>query len=366
MKPTQLAIRIFTVIAIVGSFFTLSYAQNREKHVISAKAGGVNAVAGRVMVKRSGQAAQLLSNQDDLTSGDVVTTGMNSQVEILLNPGSYLRLAENSEFTLVDNSLNNLLVSLGRGSAIIEATGNDYTELRIGIAIGQEMLFIVRRGIYRLIATPTSTEVLVRKGRVQIGNDPKQIVKSGRKLTFAGGTSFTAKLEKSEPDEFDKWSKERGKTLARANEKLSARLLNGYLSRNTFSLASGFGRGGLWTFSPFLRCFTFLPFYADWSSPYGGYYGNLWPYYDYFNRGCCGNRQWGITTTPTIVTNSGSGGGSWPNSSGGSGGSSGSGGSGGFPPPSSGPSRGPVNPFPTQAGPRDPDSGGRRVPKIDQ
>jgi hypothetical protein len=352
MKHTRLVIRICTAVAIIAGVFSIGHAQNREKHVISAKAGGVNAVTGHVMVTRSGQGPQLLSNQDDLVAGDLVTTGDDSQAEILLNPGSYLRLAENSELTLIDNSLDNLLFRLNRGSAIIEATGTDYTELRIGIAIGQERLVIVRRGIYRLTAEPTSTEVLVRKGRVQIGNDRRQIVKGGHKVAFSGGTVVTAKLAKSEPDEFDNWSKERGKTLARANEKLSSRLLNGYLALNNFGWASAYGRSGLWTFSPSLRCYTFLPFYDGWATPYGNYYGNLWPYYDYFYRGGCCNQRPGIFNNPIIVSN--------PSSGGSTSGPS------GYPAPSSSGRSAPVSSFPTEPRPRSSNSGGRRIPRIDQ
>lgn len=353
MKNSSLVFRICTAIALAAGLASIGHAQNRERFGISAKAGGVNAVTGRVMVTRAGQVPQLLSNQDDLVAGDLVTTGTDSQAEILLNPGSYLRLAENSEIILVDNSLNNLLVRLNGGSAIIEATGTDYSELRIGIAIGQERVVIVRRGIYRITVQPHSAELLVRKGRVLLGNDPRQVVKGGYKVTFAGGSVFTAKLNKSEPDEFDSWSKERGKTLARANEKLSSRVLNGYLATNNFGWSAAFGRSGLWTFSPSLRCYTFLPFFGGWATPYGNYYGNLWPFYDYYyGGGCCGQRL----GNPVIVNNS--------PSSGGSGGYPG--GSGGGPNPAApgGTRPSTVTPMPSQAGPRDPDSGGRGLNRI--
>src|SRR6266851_1444932 len=72
MKYARLVIRICSAVAITAGLFSIGHAQNREKFGISAKAGGVNAVAGRVMVKREGQALQLLSNQDELKAGDVV------------------------------------------------------------------------------------------------------------------------------------------------------------------------------------------------------------------------------------------------------------------------------------------------------
>jgi hypothetical protein len=350
MKSLSPALRILSIVAVAVFLAPLGQAQNREKFGISAKAGGVNAVAGRVMVARVGQAPQLLSNQDDLNSGDVVTTGADSQAEVLLNPGSYLRVAENTEFVMADNSLDNLLVKLVKGSVIVEATGMDGLELRINIATDRERLAIVRPGIYRINVQPGTTELLVRKGRVALGSDPRDIVKGGKRLTFAGGSPLTAKLNKQDKDEFDNWSKVRGETLARANERLSARTLNGYLSSIDFGWPSmGFGRWGVWTWSPFLGCRTFLPFYYGWMTPYGRYYGLYYTMGDFYP----GMRQ------PMIVNNPPSSSGSpgvFPGSSGGPGTSSGS--------PRSGTSSPPSSITPSQAGPRDPDSGSRSINRI--
>jgi len=198
------------------------------------------------MVKRAGQAPQLLTSQDDLASGDVVKTGLGSQAEILLNPGTYLRLAEESEFEMVDNSLDTLLVKLIKGSAIIEATGPGEVELRIPIITEQQKMTIVRAGIYRINVRPGVTELFVRKGRMALSGDRDNVIKSGKKITFSRAGQSVAKLEKTEKDQFDDWSKLRGQTLARANEKLSARTLNGYLASSTWGhLDSRFGR---WAF----------------------------------------------------------------------------------------------------------------------
>lgn len=335
MKFARLAIRVCTSVAITAGLFSIGHAQNREKFGISVKAGGVNAVAGRVMVKREGQAPQLLSNQDDLKAGDIVTTGADSQAEILLNPGSYLRIGEYSEVMLVNNSLDKLLVRLKRGSAIIEATGGDDTELRIGLVTDKGKLLIVRRGIYRINAQPEATELLVRKGRVLIGDLSGQIVKGGKKITFTGGEPLAAKLTKVDQDEFDNWSRERGKTLARANEKLTARLFRSYVGGNSYGNWAA-NSWGIWAFSPFSRCYTFLPFRFGWASPYGHYYGQ---YYDPFG---------GYWSGPVIFAN--------PTSSGGS-----SGGFSGGLPGGSGGGATPM-PIPSQAGPREPS---RRPGKID-
>ena len=116
------SLKVVTVVVAILSLSMLAQAQNRERFGISAKAGGVNSVSGQVMVTREGQGPQLLTSHDELVSGDIVRTGFGGQAEILLNPGTYCRLAENTEFVLVDSSLENLLVRLNRGSVIIEAT----------------------------------------------------------------------------------------------------------------------------------------------------------------------------------------------------------------------------------------------------
>ncbi len=264
MKNLTLVLRTMGAIALLTVLASAGQAQNREKFGISARAGGVNAVSGRVMVTRTGQSAQLLSSQDDLISGDVVTTGADSQAEILLNPGSYLRVAENSEFVLVDNSLNNLVVKLIKGSAIIEATGGDDADLRINVLANQQSLMIIRGGIYRINVQPNSAELLVRKGRVLPAGSTGQLVKGGTKIMYASGAPLTAKVTKQDHDDFDLWSKKRAETLARANEKISGRAMNGYLaSLSPFEWAfSAANPWGLWTFSSFSHCFTFVPFFG--------------------------------------------------------------------------------------------------------
>lgn len=354
MKSFSPALRILSAVAIAVCMAPWGQSQNREKFGISAKAGGVNSVTGRVMVARTGQGPQLLSGQDDLASGDVVTTGTNSQAEVLLNPGSYLRVAENTEFVMVDNSLDNLLVKLVKGSVIVEATGMDGLELRINITTDRERLTIVRPGIYRINVQPGATELLVRKGRVALGSDPRNIVKGGKKLTFTAGAALTAKLTKQDKDEFDNWSKVRGETLARANQRLSARTLNGFLSATDWGWPSArFGRWGVWTWSPFLGCRTFLPFYYGWMTPYGQYYGLYYTLGDFYP----GMRQPMIVNNPpSSVGSPGSFSGSPVGPPSGPGSSSGSPMSGTSAPPSSRP--------PSQAGPRDPDSGSRSINRI--
>ena len=180
-------------------FGSSTLAQNREKFVISAKAGGINAITGQASVHSRGEADwQQLMITDDLDAGDRVRTAYDGRVEILLNPGSYLRVGGNSEVELSNNALDNLEVRLLRGTAIVEATGMDGLDLNINISTPHTKLAIVRQGLYRLNVVPgDATELIVRKGRV-ILSDSHTKVKGGNKVVFSATNVSVAKLTKEE------------------------------------------------------------------------------------------------------------------------------------------------------------------------
>jgi len=279
-------------------------AQNREKFVISAKAGGINAITGQASVHSKGESDwQQLMITDDLASGDRVRTDYDGRVEILLNPGSYLRVGGDSEVELSDNTLSNLEVKLLRGTAIVEATGADGLELNISISTPHTRLAIVRQGLYRLNVVPgDATELIVRKGRV-ILSDSHTKVKGGNKVVFSATAVSVAKLTKEEKklkedEAVDVWSKERAETLAKANRHINDRMLNtAFASFRDGWDPFGGSRLGLWFFSSRLGCYTFLPFYYGWGSPYGSSYTTsvYYPGATYFPR-VGTNNSWPATT----------------------------------------------------------------------
>lgn len=283
------ALSIFTAFAVASA-----RAQNREDHFISARAGGVNFVNGDVKARHAGEADwRRLSTKDDLKTGDTVRTGMDGRVEVLLNPGSYFRAGESTEFELVDASLDNLRLRLTRGSAVVEAAGYDRLGLDIAVATPQARVHIIRSGVYRFSVLPSGvTEVAVQKGRALIGEGgAAQLIKSGSVARVGAGGVEVAKLDKNGRDDLDLWSRERGRELAKENEKLNNRQNRTLLASNgfdSFFSASSPGSFGVWFFSRRAGCYTFLPFGYGWSSPYGFGYDS-WlsmpsPYCGYCNQ----------------------------------------------------------------------------------
>ncbi|HET6669106.1 MAG TPA: FecR family protein [Pyrinomonadaceae bacterium] len=261
--------------------------QTRDRFIISARAGGVNAVTGKTGVHSKGSSDwEQLTIKDNLEGGDVVKTGLDGRVEILLNPGSYMRVGENSEFELTSNSLDNLEVHVIRGTAIVEATGAEDTELLINITTPHAKMAIVRRGLYRVNVVPGDvTEVIVRKGRLLL-SDPDAKIKAGKKLIFSGNSYSVAALtdaEKKDVDSLDLWSKDRSQVVAKANQALTSRdrriLRSGFSSDWAFRFSPRIG--GIWFLDTAFGFYSFMPFYAGWGSPYGrsypfSFYSGYW------------------------------------------------------------------------------------------
>jgi hypothetical protein len=328
------ALPVFSL-ALVLCCSLVNLAQNREKFVISAKAGGINAITGAASVHGKGESDwQQLAITDDLAAGDRVRTSYDGRVEILLNPGSYLRVGGNSEVELSDNTLSNLEVRLLRGTAIVEATGADGVELNISISTPHTKLAIVRQGLYRLNVVPDdATELIVRKGRV-ILSDSHTKVKDGNKVVFSASAISVAKLTKEEKKAVDKgnvdvWSKQRADTLAKANRRITDRMMtSAFASMGNFN---AFQRNayGFWFYNRVIGCYTFLPFFYGFGSPYGSMYATSIYAYGYGYPVWYGNGGWPTNSGSTNGGYRGQGG-----TNGGQGGASGgASGSGTYRPP---------------------------------
>lgn len=263
---------IFLAVGLVACAVA-AQAQSRDERLVSARAGGVNFVSGEVRFKRAGHETwQQLATTDDLRGGDTVRTGADGRAEILLNPGSYLRLGANSEFELNDTALDSLHLRLTRGSALCEASIYDEGSFVIALDTPQTQISIVRSGIYRVNALENTTELFVRKGRALVGRE-RLSVKEGTGATVGtSGAVAVAKFNQHEKDTLDVWGKQRAEELAQANRRLQVRALNTALASMSWN---NFGWGsapGLWLWNARSSCYTYLPFFG-WTSPYGYFYG---------------------------------------------------------------------------------------------
>jgi hypothetical protein len=285
MKKNLLYIFSVSLIAVLFSVTTVD-AQREDRrtvsaasslYVISAKAGAVNFVEGKVTVARQEGRSGYLLKGDELEIGDRVSTGAGGKAEILLNPGSFVRLAENSVFEFASTSLEDLQLKLGSGSAMFEVITDD--EFTFAVNTPKAKFYIVKSGVYRVdVLGDGAGKIEVWKGRANAGGTE---IKSGRQATVSDSQTATlAKFDRDEKDALEIWSKSRAKELAKINARLQNSLVRTSLMSSFYQTRwSMYDSYGLWVFSRFHGSYCFLPFGYGWSSPYGYFYPrDIWYY----------------------------------------------------------------------------------------
>ena len=290
MKKNLLS--VFSVVLVIALTAAFSFGQEDRRtinaasslYVISAEAGVVNYTEGKVAVAlKNGRSGYLLKG-DELETGDKVSTGTNGRAEILLNPGSFVRLGENSKFEFLTTSLDNLQLKLTGGSAMFEVITDD--EFTFAVNTPKMTFYIIKSGVYRIDVLPDGiSRIEVWKGEAQVGDTDATRVKSGRQATISNDQTAVVKFDRDEKDALETWSKTRAKELAKINSRLDRsradrRFLRGSLInsfyRNSWNL---YGSYGVWVYNPFYGTYCFLPFGYGWNSPYGyNYPFDIWRY----------------------------------------------------------------------------------------
>ena len=267
-----------TILAIVALLICSVHlhADEFSEHFIATKAGVVNYLEGRPQVF-FGNESKVTAPRSQVKAGDTIRTGMEDRLEILLNPGSYLRLGFNSELRVVEAGFDAMHFQLLCGSAIIEsATFNRKVHaLRIGTPAGD--LIFEKAGLYRLEVQPSAVYSVIHEGKAKWMKDGVQVatLKSGKRFVLAvpapGSELQFAKLDKKDADELDRWSRRRAAFLVTANRSLAP------WSMTSVSGQYGYNQRGGWMFNPYFGCYTFLPFDGVFGSPYGFTYGMFLP-----------------------------------------------------------------------------------------
>jgi hypothetical protein len=188
------------------------------------RAGIINRVEGQMMCQGANGDWVSATAGRRLRNGGSVRTGPQSRVEILLAPGSYLRMSENTELVASNTSIYNLKLRLLEGSIIIEVAITDvmklYTELHdlITVVTPQSEFAIVQGGIYRFnVEAGGRSEVVVREGKVIVDG---VTIKKGRKAIVESGPPTVMAFDKKLEDAFDQWSRDRAASLIEANKSL--------------------------------------------------------------------------------------------------------------------------------------------------
>lgn len=310
----QISGKPFIAIALCLAASVLVIAQNSKKplpasslYVITAKAGGVNFVSGSISVVHQNGKTEALIKGSQLETGDKIKSSADGKAEILLNPGSFVRLAESSELYFVSNSLDDLQVKVSYGSAIFEVVATK--DFRVEVKTPNSGFSIIKSGIYRVdVAENGSAKVEVWKGKAQLNNSTTATtLKGGQTSSIEEGQIAAVKFNRDDKDDFELWSKDRAKELAKLNDVL----LNRQVNRSLISYSRGFGWNngfGVWVHDPFSGVSCFLPYSYGYNSPYGySYNQSVWGY-QYTGNGYGNSQNNNIPSQPYIPNNPQTGG----------------------------------------------------------
>ena len=283
---THKLIRFVVSIGFVFAIATAGFAQSsvgrstaRDTYLISAKAGGVNLTEGNVGIVRANKTSGRLLKGDEISIGDRVSTDNNGRAEILLNPGSFIRIGGNTAFEFRSTSLDDLKIMIDRGSAMFEVYAT--REFKVTLITPRGKAVLVESGIYRVdVADNGIAKLAVWNGLAEVNGRGGVAVKKGRVATIDKTVSVVEKFDRDDKDALALWSKDRGKLVARNTSRLKNQQV-----RNSLISAYNGGRWGMydafgvWVYDAAFGSSCFLPFGRGWYSPYGyGFGHSLWWY----------------------------------------------------------------------------------------
>ncbi|MBV8550457.1 MAG: FecR domain-containing protein [Acidobacteriaceae bacterium] len=184
-----------------------------QTYTISAKPGAVNYVEGTALLNDQA-ISETAQKRPFLSAGDTLSTEQG-KVEVLLTPGVFLRLGENSMVTAHVLSLTDIQLNLQRGEAMIEVDqllkDNSIRILTQGASIQ-----ILKAGLYRFtVGPPGSAAAINGKAEVLMG-EKKAHLGGGHEVVLQAGLS-EQKFDSKKEDDLYAWSNARSEYDAAAS-----------------------------------------------------------------------------------------------------------------------------------------------------
>ncbi|HUE22083.1 MAG TPA: hypothetical protein VMQ86_10400 [Bryobacteraceae bacterium] len=234
-----------------------SIAALAQSAVIAARSGLVHYVEGQVYLgdqlveTKFGVFPEIKENQQLKTE--------EGRAEVLLTPGAFLRLGENSAVRLISNRLIDTRLEFLSGTAIVEAEdmGKDNS---VTMAYRDATVHPLKKGIYRLDSGTGELRVFDGVAEVTAGDRTVE-VRDGHLIEM--DTLAVHKFDKTVTDALNRWSERRDGYVSMANVAAASSLRS-----SMFSGGNLFTNG--WYYNPFVGMYSYVPGVGGMGySPYG-------------------------------------------------------------------------------------------------
>jgi hypothetical protein len=263
-----------------------AYIPNPTNPANPPRPGTVNYIEGAAYIDGRSLSSQSVGNTA-LDASQVLNTGAG-KAEILLTPGIFLRVDNQSAVKMISPDLAQTQVELERGRAAVEVD-QIFPENMVQIVDNGVTTQLMKTGYYEFDANQPEVMVFNGRAEVELGGGKWEAVKNHHELALVEGAHQKPVDFDSHPadDDLYNWSRLRSQYLAEANNQIAGE----------YAYMPGFYPG--WYWDPYMWDYTFLgwdPFFSPfgwgfypWGGPLGfygaGFYGG-----GFYNHGRYGHQ----------------------------------------------------------------------------
>lgn len=245
------------------AFALVAAASAWGQSVISAHSGVIHLAEGQVTVDGK-DVHQKFGEFGDVKTGQTLAT-QDGRAEILLTPGVFLRVNENSSFRMTSNKLDDTRIEILSGTAMVQVSELLQDNV-ITLTFHDAAISLAKKGLYRIDAD--SGVLRVYDGEAKVAANGKDVTaKKGHEVSL--GAELVAKgFDTKDTDAFYRWNERRDEYISEANI---------YAAKSARDHSYGYAfngyTGGSWAWNPWFGMFTYMPYNGMYYSPFGyGYF----------------------------------------------------------------------------------------------
>ena len=247
---------------VVSAMASLALPCFAQSDVISAKSGLLHYFEGTVLLGDKAVESRVGVFPDIKEKQELRTE--QGRAEVLLNPGVFLRVGENSAIRMLSTRLIDTRVDFLNGSAIVEVD-DPLKENSVTVVYSDFQVHLKKHGLYRFDSQPAQLRVYNGEAEVESGGNVVT-VKEGKLLAFSPAMAME-KFDNKVGDSLYRWAKRRSEYESVANMSAAKSLRD---SGNKAWNASS------WYWNPYYSMYTYIPGRGVFYSPFG--YGFWSPY----------------------------------------------------------------------------------------
>src|SRR5258708_203254 len=228
-----------------------------------ARPGSLNYVEGQASIEGQRLGPEVIG-KTELKAGQSLETGVG-KAELLLTPGVFFRLGDNSYVMMISPTLTDTELRLDKGEATVEIA-ELHPENNIVIAEDGAKVRLTKTGFYDFDADHSVVRVYQGEANVEVNGQNIQPENEHQLALDAGPSMKPEKFDKEVQDDLYRWSSLRSSYLAEAN-----------VDRAQDCQVGSYGAG--WDWDPYYGAYMFVPGDGIFSSPFG------WGFYSAFAVG---------------------------------------------------------------------------------